>query len=589
MCGIVSVLGQNVSQYIKLGLKQLQNRGYDSIGFSIINKKQFYTKKYTNAYNDPIKLLNNEIIPETYNGIGHTRWATHGSITIENTHPHKSYDNKIMLVHNGIIENYEELKNMLIQKNITFYSDTDTEVIPNLISYYYRDNTIHDSILLTTNDLHGTWALCIQCIDYPDTIYCIKNKNPLLIGYNNESCIITSELNGFLNHIPHYINIIDSDLITIKYNSSITIISNYNYPLINNTFQESSLNGEKHWTIKEIKDQKNIINQILNENIIINDSIVEIVPLTKYYEILKNIDHIILLSCGSSYFSSQIGRNFLKKNKNINTIQVFDGADFSIHDIPKKGQTIFIFVSQSGETMDLIKCVNIINNYFKIGIINNKTSTLSKLMNANIFCNIGRENAVASTKSFTSQVIILSLLSIYLDHLLNNKTNINIINDLHLLKEQLNYTINNYQYESLNINQNCFILGRDNDEYIAKETALKMKEINYIHAEGYSSSVLKHGPLALITENFTVILINSDPSHFKKNKNIYNEIISRNGNVITITSQPNIPNSIYVETNNSYQCIINIINIQMLIYNLSLKLNINPDKPRNLAKVVTVE
>ena len=598
MCGIIACIGKNTTKHILEGLRQLQNRGYDSAGLSLIYNNTWAGKKFASTNEkDSIELLEEYTYPESINGIGHTRWATHGCKNDINSHPHMSSDGTIMVVHNGIIENYKELKKKLIDSGYVFVSETDTEVISNLISYYYKIyNNVEEAINKSINELNGTWGLCIQCIDEPNTIYCTRRGSPLLIGICETFAIIASEQSGFCNKLNNYLEIESDDICMVSIiNNNIDVKKKkiYKTHIVQKNYVKEL--NERYWTLKEIKEQTDIVNRITNNGSrIINNEII-FGGLIKYKNEIKKCDNIILLGCGTSYYACCIGCNYLKTLTNLNTIQVFDGANFTKEDIPRRGKCVFIFVSQSGETKDLQICSEILNDYIKIGIINNVDSTIARMVDCGCYMNLGREVGVASTKSFTGQVLTLSLLSLWFVQLHKGKTHQhkNIINDLKKLPIQIEEIINNYQYNHnrLNIiNNNCFILGKHNDEHIAKEAALKMKEITYIHAEGYSSSALKHGPFALLNKDFPVILINSDDKYKTKNNNIYQEIKSRNSNIITITN--NIErgiNDIYVGTNKTYQCILNIIPLQLLCYNISINMNINPDKPRNLAKVVSVE
>lgn len=604
MCGIIASIGNHTVNNIIDGLKQLQNRGYDSAGLSLIYNNQWSSKKFASTlYKDSIEILEEYTYPDSINGIGHTRWATHGCKNDINSHPHMSSDGKIMLVHNGIIENYKKIKKFLQNNDYTFLSETDTEVISNLIAYNYKIyENMKQAINESLNELDGTWGLCIQCIDEPNTIYCTRKGSPLLIGLCDTFAIITSEQSGFCNKLNNYFELEANDICNISIiNNNIKIKTDkiYKYVEINEDYIEEL--NEEHWTYKEIKDQIDIVNRITNNGSrIIKNKEILFGGLIKYKETIKKCEHVILLGCGTSYYSCCIARNYFKTLTNINTIQVFDGSDFNVDDIPKKGECVFIFVSQSGETKDLQLCIDKLKDKIKIGIINTVDSTIAREVDCGCYMNLGREVGVASTKSFTGQVLTLSLLAIWFSQLHSGVKSIHekMINDLKKLPSQIEKFIENYDYdESITdiFTDNCFILGKYNDEYIAKEGALKMKEITYIHAEGYSSGCLKHGPFALLNKDFPVLLINSDEYYKSKNNNIYNEVKTRGSPVIMITTQYSNDicypgkHEILVDKNTTYQCILNILSIQMLSYHLSIKRGINPDKPRNLAKVVTVE
>jgi glucosamine--fructose-6-phosphate aminotransferase (isomerizing) len=319
---------------------------------------------------------------------------------------------------------------------------------------------------------------------------------------------------------------------------------------------------------------------------------------------LKNIKNIIILGCGTSFFAGLYGMYFFKQICNFNTVQVFDGAEFNNYDIPKIGETVFILISQSGETKDLHRCIEIAksNNITTIGIINVVDSLIAREVDCGIYCNAGKEVGVASTKSFTSQVVSLSLAALWFAqlHNINENKRVKMISDLHNLSNDFKNTLDGCSKQIQEIakkmskNNNMFLLGKGSDEYIAKEGSLKIKEISYIHSEGYSSSSLKHGPFALLDENMPVVILNLDQTHRGKTINCCQEVASRNSPIILITNTHDDVEGINCEAvlipeNKTYGSLLGVVPIQLLAYYLSVERGINPDKPKNLAKVVTVE
>ena len=616
MCGIFGIItilkDMNIYKIIINGLIQLQNRGYDSSGISILNDNNFEIYKYasTNELSSINKLLNLNLSFNNISlGIGHNRWATHGAKNDINAHPHISNDKKFIIVHNGIIENYQELKSFLINNGYIFYSQTDTEIIVNLISYYFNNlnNTFH-AIKKTIEKLEGTYGIIILNNSEPDNIYAVRNGSPLLIGYNDEYAIITSEQSGLCNMVNTYITLNNDDICVINKNEynkiNVHTSNDYIHKNINITNYDLTPEPYKHWTIKEINEQTNtIFNAINRGGRIKNNSEVKLGGLESKINLLKNINNIIILGCGTSYYAGLYGMYFLKNICNFNTVSVFDGAEFNNYDIPKVGNTAFILISQSGETKDLHRCIDIANknNIITIGIINVVDSLIAREVDCGIYCNAGREIGVASTKSFTSQIICLSLLSIWFAQIneINEIKRINIIKDLQNLSNDFKNTIENIDKQIQDISKkfmnynNLFILGKGTDECISKEGSLKIKEISYIHSEGYSASSLKHGPFALLDENFPVIILNCHEEHNSKILNCFEEVHSRNSPIIIISNYDFITNKecikIKVSKNNSYSSLLGIIPIQLLAYYLSVNKNINPDIPKNLAKVVTVE
>jgi len=630
MCGIIAVLLKNfnkdndVNTYLINGLKQLQNRGYDSAGICLLKNDELINIKYASTEKiNAIDKLEEEIFKSEINsniGIGHTRWATHGGKTDLNSHPHISNDNKFALVHNGIIENYLELKNNMNHK---FYSETDSEVIVNLLCDIYhkllngnpdknKQLLVEDAINETIKLLEGTWALVIICKDTPNVIYGTRRGSPLLLSTTDNLAIFTSEQSGFDNKVNNYIILENNDILSVyikndKIQYTNTFNNKYSHKNINyNNFIK--LNYE-HWTLKEIYEQPESINRAINfGGRILDNHTVKLGGLNDNKEILKKIDNIIILGCGTSYNAGLIGVNYFKELCNFNFVQLFDGAEFEYIDIPRIGNTALILLSQSGETRDIHRCIQIAkeNNLFTIGIINVVDSLIAREVNCGCYLNAGKEVGVASTKAFTSQCVVLSLVALWFSqiHDINQIKRNNYIMDLLLLSNQIKNLLDELSDEklkkSLEIFENkksCFILGKEKCEAIAKEGALKIKEISYIHSEGYSTSSLKHGPFALLEDKFPVILLAPYNKYISNVNNTYQEISSRYASIIYITDELNyyteqiskLHNVIYIPKNNTYYEILCNIPLQMIAYKLALKNNINPDMPKNLAKVVTVD
>lgn len=606
MCGIIGCLFRektNVNRILLDGLVQLQNRGYDSAGLCCINNNNYNLIKEVSDNILAIDKLEKDISElniESNIGIGHTRWATHGAKTIINSHPHISHDGKFMLVHNGIIENYEQLKKKLIEKNICFKTETDTEVIVNSISYYYSlTNNIIESIKKTLSDCQGTWGIVVMCLDTPNKLFISRHGSPLLISYTKEFALVTSEQSGFQNKVNNYIALSNNDIATLEIVNDEIIFNNnsdINYSsLIKKVIKNDSLildSKYDHWTLKEIYEQPDSIHRAMScGGRILSNYEVKLGGLEEYKNILSTIDNIIFLGCGTSYHSGMLGMQYFKDLCNFNTVQLFDGSDFNEKDIPKNGKTGLILISQSGETKDLHRCIKIgrKKDLILIGVVNVVDSLIAREVDCGCYLNAGREVGVASTKAFTSQCIVLSLMSMWFSQI----HNINLMKRKKMIDEirKLPYQIKSYldtnniqEYiEDIKNSKSLFVLGKGKSEAVAKEGALKIKEISYIHAEAYSSSALKHGPFALLEKNFPVILINPNDEHRVKSNNAKEEIKSRESIVFDIGSDINIP------INNSYQELLNIIPLQLFAYYLSVIKGYNPDKPKNLAKVVTVE
>lgn len=606
MCGIVGYLGNDeFIQYIFSGLKLLQNRGYDSVGISCVQNAELNTVKFASTFTfDSLDKLEQSTINKEYNShcaIGHTRWATHGGKTDTNAHPHHDNNDRIAIVHNGIIENFDEIKSRLIDKGYFFRSQTDTEIIAVLIGYYLDNNEpIEKAIKKTLEELSGTWALVIIHKDYPNKIWVTRNGSPLLLGMEEEYVMIVSEQIAFANFIKKYIVIDNHDLIeiskeerTIKYNKNIQrypIKEKINIPI------ELKPTNYRHWLIKEIMEQPESVTRAMNNGgRIDNNTNVKLGGLDTYKSRLLEINHLIVLGCGTSYHAGLWSLDIFKTLDIFHTVVVYDGAEFQVKDIPKLGNTGVILLSQSGETKDLHRCIQIAKDYdlITIGIVNVIDSLIARESDCGIYLNAGREVAVASTKSFTNQCVVLSMVAIWFSQCKATciEKRKKIITDLRNFPFQIQNVLDNADnvkglVATLKDARSLFVLGKGKEEAIAKEAALKIKEITYIHAEGYSSSALKHGAFALIEKNLPVILFDFEEENREKNKNAYQEISARDATIIKISD---LSGNLVTEKNATFSGLLGNVYVQLLSYYVAIENGFNPDFPRNLAKVVTVE
>lgn len=609
MCGIIGVISNNTIEIIKKGLIQLQNRGYDSVGISLMEDK-FKTIKYASNDNDCFENLFNNInkINNCKIGIGHTRWATHGKKTDNNSHPHLSFNKNIILAHNGIIENYKSIKEMLLAKNYIFNSETDSEVIVNLIDYYYNvEKKDFEEILKNLEDeLEGTWALVIMNLDYKNKLFCCRHGSPLLIGISDDCAIISSEKAALNNYVNNYFILNSNDICIIEDKSNNIVINTRNkYIYKENKNQANLLSPEpyKYWIEREINEQyDSSLRAISLGGRLLNNSEVILGGLEINKKFLKRVKNLVIIGCGTSFHSGMLSKYYFNDLCNFNSVSIIDGGEFDINDISKKGITAIILLSQSGETKDIYDCLKIAqeNNIFTIGIVNTVDSMIARETNCGCYINAGREMSVASTKSFTNQVIVLSMVAIWFSqiHNINENKREKYIKYLRQLPYDIKDILENVKIDDKIIDlldkKNIFILGKEKGEALSKEASLKIKEISYIHAEGYSSSGLKHGPFALLDKNMPVILLLLRNKFYSKNYSCYEEIISRESPVLII-------NNYDIETCDDYEYVISIpyneiynellaiIPLQIIAYKLSIKHNINPDKPRNLAKCVTTD
>tara|TARA_Y100000741_G_scaffold273595_1_gene213681 strand:- start:78 stop:1949 length:1872 start_codon:yes stop_codon:yes gene_type:complete len=622
MCGIVFVLSKNnnnVIDYIFNALQLIQNRGYDSMGICYYNdndSKYDIIKYASNNNKDCYDLLkreftNNQIISNI--ALGHTRWATHGGKTDYNSHPHISQYGNIILVHNGIINNFLEIKNKLLSKNFSFYSETDSEVIANLIEYYllYMSNNIEDAIQNTINELDGTWALIIIYTKQLDTYYITRQGSPLLLGTNENYTICTSEADGFIGLIYDYIVLDNHDIIKINKDKYESINkNNYTIKKVYYIGTTNSCEPYHHWMLKEIMEQPETILKAYNYGARILDDNIKLGGLDQLSQISQFIEYVLLIGCGTSYNAALLGELYFNYNNKIICVNAINACEFSLKNIPKiqnKKKILCIFLTQSGETIDVYKCLNICKEEgcITMGVVNKVDSLIAREVDCGVYLNAGSEISVASTKSFTSMLIVLSLIEMWFNDNFNNNKKINSLRSLSTTLisflsdfEFLKYIQNIAKYVSNNNINNIFILGKNKLYPVACEGSLKIKEVTYIHTEGFSAGSLKHGPFALIDKtNLTILLIDyTDKNNYQNLKSTWFEIIGRETNIIVITNSQKVIDELNIDDNNFllleqldyYNEIIFTVALQYLAYQISITKGINPDKPRNLCKVVTV-
>jgi glutamine---fructose-6-phosphate transaminase (isomerizing) len=611
-------------------LRQLQNRGYDSAGGCAIIKNdgvnELNLSKYATTKDcDSIDRLEQdaEQFKSATVGIFHTRWATHGAKTDSNAHPHLDHTGKIALVHNGIIENYFDLKLELeTEYGIEFQSETDTEVIANLISIYYDElGHMEEAIIKATARLRGTWALVIINSDKPDNMYCARHGSALLIGFGDKSIMVASEQAGFGQSISNYICLNDQDIMVIRRREN-TVKFEYvhDYELKELTIQSNELTPEPypHWTLKEIHEQYEAsIRAISFGGRILTDDQVRLGGLMEYKSDLKDIEHIVLLGCGTSLNAARHSIQYFRDLNKFTTIQALDGSEFTIADIPydQAEKTAAIFLSQSGETKDLYRCLKICRNAdisVTIGVINAVDSLIAREVDCGCYLNAGREVGVASTKAFTSQVILLSMVAIYFAqiHDINKKKRKNYIKSLRRLSQDIKVVTTTLCKEAEDIAQNLvgqksmFVLGKGAMIPVAEEGALKTKEIGYIHSEAYGGNALRHGPYALIEDGTPIIFVSPTDtcltqcamgeSHFAQMNNTIEEVKSREAQTIMVTNAERskvslkADHTIIVPSNPHYQGVLLNIPLQLIAYYLSVLKGNDPDKPRHLSKCVSV-
>ena len=582
MCGIIGYVGNKESKDVLISsLEKLEYRGYDSSGISLIENAQLLTFKKTGK----VEILKHSLENRKFNsniGIGHTRWATHGKVSIENAHPHNSLNNKISLVHNGIIENYLELKIELEKHNVSFYGKTDTEVLVKYLEYIYT--TPLESLKKLRNIIKGSYAIGVIFLDDPDKIYFLKKDSPLLIGIGTNENYLSSDYSSIDNYTNKVIYLQDYQYGYITKNEYHIYNENETNAIIHQLPSTHNIINNKIYSTyleKEIHESKDIISSILRRYV--KDKTIDFSS-HLINKIKNNINHINILGCGSSYNVGLIGKHIIENLCKI-PVSVHIASEYKYNHPLSLVNSLDIYISQSGETADLIACTNIFSSY-KIGIINTKNSTLSNKMDDNFFLEAGKEVSVATTKAYIGQLTFLILIALYLSNDYSN-----YLSELKSLPSKIKYILDNHQ-EIINLSKiikdykNIFFIGRGLDYLTCIEGSLKLKEITYIHSEAISSGELKHGTISLIDENVYVISLLSSSLKEKTLSNI-EEVKARGGKVFTISTS----NSDYTipQTNEIFFPFLEIIPLQLLSLYTGLEKKLDIDKPRNLAKSVTVE
>lgn len=592
MCGIVGTVdSKNLRSFLLNGLKSLEYRGYDSAGIATITDNNFNLYRCVGRVEGLEKKVPSNL--PGFTGIGHTRWATHGEPLERNCHPHVSYNNIFAIVHNGVIENFQELKNELLNEGFKFNSDTDTEVIANVLEQEYsKTNNVLESINNTLKRIDGSLAIAILFNGDEHKIYFARRKSPLLIGIGKETNYLASDALPMIKFADKFVDLLNNQYGYIT-NNEVHVYQNnkeveLKYTERNAELLNADLNGYPHYMLKEIEEIPSCIVRLI-DNYFVNE---EYHFNFEMLEALQNADTITFIACGTSYHACLLGKHYMEKiGKHSEAYIASEWAYFPHFNDREK--EVFILVSQSGETADVITCLQNINknNYKSITITNTKGSTLERDATWSCLLYAGVEIAVASTKAYTSQVALLYLLSSAIVHntssikiLKNNNVALNnIINQKEQIKE--------IAYKIKNVND-AFFLGRGTDYYVALEASLKLKEITYIHSEAFPGGELKHGPLALIEKNTPVFGFITLPEISAAMRGNFSEVKARNAKVYSIVTKnlATKDDTIVIDNlNRDISALAIVMVAQYLAYYAALARNKDIDKPRNLAKSVTVE
>ncbi|MGI1689992.1 glutamine--fructose-6-phosphate transaminase (isomerizing) [Thermoanaerobacter uzonensis] len=608
MCGIVGYIGDKQATPILLeGLTKLEYRGYDSAGIAILNDGNINIKKAKGRLNVLKELVEKDNMEGTI-GIGHTRWATHGEPSDTNSHPHLSQSGLIAVVHNGIIENYLPLKKWLLEEGYTFKSETDTEVVANLLEYYYNGDIV-EAVKKVLDRIEGSYALGVLCKNNPDMIVAARKEAPLIVGIGNGENFIASDIPAILKHTRNVYFLDDHEIAIIKkYN--VEFIDMFGRQVEKSLFEvkwdveAAEKGGYEHFMIKEIHEQPSAIKDTLRGRIIDDSEIVlDDVKITK--EDLEKIDKIFIVACGTAYHAGVVGKYVIENLARI-PVEVDVASEFRYRNPLVNERTLTIVISQSGETADTIAALKEAKKKGSrvIAITNVVGSSVSREADDVLYTWAGPEIAVASTKAYTTQLIALYLVAMDLAIKRGTITKTKVMElctELKKLPEKVQYlldnkeTIQKFAYEHYNA-KDVFYIGRGLDYAVAMEGSLKLKEISYIHSEAYPAGELKHGTLALVEEGTLVIALATQDDLFEKMLSNIKEVKARGGFLVAFAKQGNlqledvVDKVIYIpETLKELTPVLTVVPLQLLAYYMAVEKGCDVDKPRNLAKSVTVE
>lgn len=608
MCGIVGYIGNgSASEIILVGLSHLEYRGYDSAGIALITQGNIQIEKKVGKLKVLADHLDSHPIYGNV-GIGHTRWATHGIPSDTNSHPHYSSDLSVAVVHNGIIENYIELRNFLISCGYVFISETDTEVIAHLFHNLFNGNPM-ETLKKVLNMLKGSYALGIIHKDFPDKIFCARKDSPLVIGIGDNENFIASDVPALLKYTKDVYFLENGDYGCIEKNC-ITLFDKNNLPATREkqtiiwNIEQASKGGYPHFMIKEILEQPSTLSETFNRKVNLDDYSIDFKSIFTKEEFLK-FDKIHIIACGTAYHAGLQGEHALKKIAKIES-NSFIASEYRYSDPFINENTLVIVVSQSGETLDTLLAMKECQKLgaTALAITNVVGSSIARDADKVVYTMAGPEIAVASTKAYTNQVMMLQLLAIYIAELrgiLSFEDKVKFLDNLSLIPSKIEEIIKDREAIKSTANfmanaKNGFYIGRGLDFKIALEGSLKMKEITYIHTEAFPSGELKHGTISLIEDGIPAIVLATQRELIDKSISNIMELTARGAHIISVTSRANkdvaavSSDTLFIpETLDIFTGLLSVIPLQLLAYYTSVIKEIDVDKPRNLAKSVTVE
>jgi glucosamine--fructose-6-phosphate aminotransferase (isomerizing) len=615
MCGIVGYIGKRQAYTIIMnGLKRLEYRGYDSAGIALYNGKEIQLCKTKGKVVDLEKRVEKEIQPSGNIGIGHTRWATHGVPNDINSHPHYSNSGDLVIIHNGIIENYASIKKELINRGYSFNSDTDTEVLVNLIEDVKRNENVKlgKAVQIALNQAIGAYAIAVFDKNKPDEIIAAKLGSPLAIGIGNDEFFIASDASPFIEFTNNAVYLEDEEMAIVRLGRELKIRKIKDDSIVAPYIQELQLNleqiekgGYDHFMLKEIYEQPSVIRDTYRGRLLVNKGIIKLGGLEDYIEKFTNANRIIIVACGTSWHAGLVAEYIFEDWARI-PVEVEYASEFRYRNPVITEKDVVIAISQSGETADTLAAIKLAKEKgaFVYGICNVVGSTISRATHSGTYTHAGPEIGVASTKAFTTQITVLTMIALKLAKIkgtISQSDYMLHLRELELIPDHITKALkSNTDIEEISTifknATNFLYLGRGYNFPVALEGALKLKEISYTHAEGYPAAEMKHGPIALIDEQMPIVVIAVNSNHYEKVVSNIQEIKSRKGKIIAVVTEGDtvvreiadyimeVPN-----TPETLSPLVTTIPLQLLSYHIALMLGRNVDQPRNLAKAVTVE
>ena len=615
MCGIVGYIGhRDAYPVIIKGLHRLEYRGYDSAGIVLYDGEDLKLSKTKGKVSDLEAKAESEKTTIGKIGMGHTRWATHGVPNDVNSHPHFSNSGKLVIIHNGIIENYEPLKQELIKRGYTFKSDTDTEVLVNLIEEVKKKENckLGKAVQVALNQVIGAYAIAVIDVENPDEIIVARLGSPLAIGIGEDEFFIASDATPFIEYTSNAIYLEDEEMAIVRLHKPLKVRKIKDDSLVDPYIQELQLNleqiekgGYDHFMMKEIYEQPSVIKDTYRGRLLANKGIIQMSGVEDNLEKFLNAKRILIVACGTSWHAGLVAEYIIEEFSRI-PVEVEYASEFRYRNPIINKDDVVIAISQSGETADTLAAIKLAkeNGAFVFGVCNVVGSSISRETHAGAYTHAGPEIGVASTKAFTTQITILTLLALRLAKAkgtMNNSEYQRYLLELEIMPEKVQEALLTNEVAKLiaeNYKEatNCLYLGRGYNFPVALEGALKLKEISYIHAEGYPAAEMKHGPIALIDEHMPVIVIAPNKGHYDKVVSNIQEIKSRSGKIIAVVTKGDTQVKALAdhvieipETNEPFTPLLTTIPLQLLSYHIAVLRGCNVDQPRNLAKSVTVE